>query len=485
MNALKRTVCILLVLTLMLTLGVFGAASAEAKSAAKGMAAYAGEYTFQCAKFSAAYIGRMYDLGGAINNIPDQFVAVPKMEGETVTLKPDGTGYLYWGDNNQGPIDWWKMDGDALKFQAGVAVIEGKIVDGLMTLTIEDGFAACFASPGADSSGLKPITLDEFASMLRGQDTARDNASARAELPLEGEYTVFAVQIDGSLVYAADLEFVSAISLAEGGTGSMSQAEETMDITAWSADGESFAITMADGSSAAGKIHGGIIELDIYGNGYMILCYAKEGADTSGYAPMTLEEYRAKPDSLLYALWDSLDTSAGVHLNYTMHTGYLDANQSFDVHGKNGVYYSRRTTQVSGFENTLVTFFRDGTVYNLYPKDMTGTVATTTTSSYITENIMLMDRLLSDIHSYAQRKDYTAETQEVDGVSYTVELFPATDSAVEAAFYFNDDGQLVFCRKGEPVIETTVDIGETVYTVSAIDEDVNEALFDISGYAIS
>ena len=74
---------------------------------------------------------------------------------------------------------------------------------------------------------------------------------------------------------------------------------------------------------------------------------------------------------------------------------------------------------------------------------------------------------------------------ELDGVSYTAELFPATGYTAEAAFYFGDDGRLAFCFKGAPVIKTAAEIGETVYTVYAIDEAVDEALFDISGYAIS
>ena len=424
-------------------------------------------------------MAKMYGLGDVGNDMPDQYVDMPDMAGETVTLEADSTGYLYWGDNNQGPIDWWKLESSALSFQAGVAVIEGTLVDGLITLTLDDGFAVCFAAPDADLSGIKPITLDEFAAMLLNQGPAGE-----AELPPEGVYTLFAVELDGALVESADI-LTSTITLAADGTGSMSQDDETMDITTWAADGENFSITMADGDSAGGKLHGGVIELDLYGNGYMILCYAKEGADISGYAPMTLEEYKASPASLLYALWESLDTNAGIHLRYDMHVDYMDADQSYDVHGKDGVYYSRRTTLVSGFENTLVTFFRDGTAYNLDPEDMTGVIATTTDSSYIAENIMLMDSLLSDIHSYAQRKDYTAEAREVDGVSYTVELFPATSTAAEAAFYFRADGQLAFCYKGAPVVETGVEIGETVYTVYAIDGAVNEDLFDISGYTIS
>ena len=502
MNKVKRSLYILLMLTLLLTLCACGGTKAEPEKPVREtpaatpaettreptpepvvteQEANAGEYTFLCARFSAAYMDRMYELGGAGSDLPDQYVAMPDMVGETVTLEADGSGYLYWGDNNQGPIDWWKMDGDALQFQAGVAVIDGTIADGLMTLTIDDGFSALFAAPGADTSGVEPITLGEFASMLRGPEPA---ASVPAELPVEGEYELFAVEYEGALVYSADLGVSSTLTLADGGTGRMTSDNETMDITVWTLEGEALTITLADGDSAGGKLHGGVIELDIYGTGYMIFFYAKEGADLSGYAPMTMEEYQSKPESLLYALWAGLDLNAGIHLNYDMHTDYMDADQSYDVHGKDGVYYSRRTTRVSGFENTVVTFFRDGTAYNLYPDDMTGIIATTTTSSYIAENIMLMDHLLSDIRGYALRKDYTTQTQEIEGVSYTVELFPETDSTAQAAFYFRDDGRLVYCLKGAPVVETVAEIGETVYTVYTIDDAVNEALFDISGYTI-
>ena len=473
MKKLKRSMCILLALALMFTLAACGNQTAEPEKPAEETSAeeipaaapespasdleqYAGEYTFLCGKLSAAYVDRMYELGGGGKDIPDQYVTMPGMAGETVTLNADGTGYLDWGENNQGPIDWWKMDGDTLEFQAGVSVVNGTIADGLMTLTIDDGFSACFAATDTDTANVEPITLAEFSSMLLEQDPS----SVPEELTPEGEYEIFAVEVDGALIYS------------------------DIDITAWTSDEEGLSITLSDGSSAGCKLHSGVLELDLYGNGYMILCYAKKGADTSGYAPMTLEEYQSEPDSMLYALYSGLDTRAGIHLNYDMHTDYLDADMSYDVHGKDGVYYSLRTTLVSGFENSLVTFFRDGTAYNLYPDDMTGIVATTTTSSYIMDNIMLMDHLFSDLHSYGQRKDYTQETRDLDGVSYTVELFPERGNTPEAAFYFKDDGQLAFCFKGAPVVETAVEIGETAYTIHTIDQAVNEDLFDISGYTI-
>lgn len=496
MKPFRKSLSILIILSLLLALSACGGTAAEPETPAATPAettpeptpepvvteqeANAGEYTFLCARFSAAYMDRMYELGVAGSDVPDQYVSMPDMAGQTVTLEPDGTGYLYWGEDNQGPIDWWTLEDGALQFQAGVAVIDGAIADGLMTLTIDEGFAVCFAAPNADTSGVEPITLGEFAALLRGPDAA----SAPAELPITGEYAAFAVEVDGALVYTADLGMTSTITLADGGTGRMTSDDEAIDITVWTLEGEDLTITLADDSSAGAVLQGGVIALDIYGTGYMILYYAREGADLSGYAPMTLEEYQSKPDSLLYALWAGLDMNAGVHLNYDMHTDYLDADLSYDVHGKNGVYYSRRTTQVSGFENTVVTFFRDGTAYNLYPDDMTGIIATTTTSSYLAENVMLMDHLLSDIRSYALRKDYTTQTQEIEGVSYTVELFPETAGSAQAAFYFLDDGRLVYCHKGAPVTETAAEIGETVYSVYAIDTAVNEALFDISAYTI-
>ena len=296
---------------------------------------------------------------------------------------------------------------------------------------------------------------------------------------MEGEYTLFAVQNDGYTADSDDMDTYSTMTLSEDGTGSMIMNDDALEITEWTEVNGTLTIAFPDGSSIQGTIRNGLAAMDIWGTGDMIAYYAKEGADTSGIRIMTVDEilaaYEASvPDSMLYALWESLDTEAGVHMSYDMHTDYLDADQSFDVHGKDGVYYSLRTTNVSGYKNATITFFRDGTAYNLDPEDMTGLIATTTTSSVITKNVMLMDNLYSDMWHYAQEMDYTVETRDMDGASYTTEVF--SDGA---AFYFDDAGQLVYYI-------TDIDgIGETVYMIHAIDGTVDEALFDISGYEIS
>ena len=135
------------------------------------LSAYAGEYTFLCVRFSAAYVTAAFELDGEAQDIPDQYVDMPEMAGETVTLEADGTGYLYWGEDNQGPIDWWTVDGSALEFQAGAAVIEGTIIDGIMTVELDDGFWALFALPGADTSGIAPVSIDDYFALLYGLET--------------------------------------------------------------------------------------------------------------------------------------------------------------------------------------------------------------------------------------------------------------------------------------------------------------------------
>ncbi len=310
------------------------------------------------------------------------------------------------------------------------------------------------------------------------------------ELPIEGEYKAFAVLNDGYLVEADGLGLDSAITLSDGGTGKMAMIEETMDITSWTMEGTTVTLTLADESTADGVLQNGIIELDIYGTGTMLVYYAQEEADTSFYKPMTVEEFQEvynnanTPDTRLHALLESIDATAGMHLNYDLHVDYMDANQTYDVHERDCVYYSDRKSKVAGYEREMVTFAKDGLVYNLYPDKMTGIVVTSI-PSFTADTLAQMDSLYLDIVYFGSKTEYTEETREKDGVSYTVEVFPATDYTPEAAFYYNDDGQLAYYIKGAPVIELAQEVGESVYTIHAIDTEVDETLFDISGYQIA
>ena len=314
-------------------------------------------------------------------------------------------------------------------------------------------------------------------------------------LPVEGTYIIFGAENEGYQVYSSELEIESAIELGSDGSGTMSFNGDQMGITTWSLDNESFSLTMEDGSSAAGSLRNGIIELDLYGDGSMLLFYAQEQADTSGYALLTLDQYRAlraeeeenrpEPDSKLFAVFKSLDSETGVHFKYQLHSDYMDALMDIDAQGRGGNYYSSKLTHVSGFDNLTVTYLSDGKAYMLDPDNRTGTLVTETSMDIVLKDAMLMDGLYSAIRTLAYETEYTEEMREMNGTSYAAEVFAATDTSPEKAFLFNEDGTLAYYTEGAPVIEGLPDIGESIYTVEVMDGVIDEALFDISGYSIT
>ena len=134
---------------------------------------------------------------------------------------------------------------------------------------------------------------------------------------------------------------------------------------------------------------------------------------------------------------------------------------------------------MSSLEGGSVTFFKDGAAYNLDPEKHTGTLVTTTSSSVITENVLRMDRFYAAISANASKTAYQQETREVDGVAYAVEVFPAQNEyESDAAFYFDEAGNLRCYQEINPTL------GESFYTLLALDGAVDEGLFDLSGYAI-
>jgi len=110
----------------------------------------------------------------------------------------------------------------------------------------------------------------------------------------EGTYSLFGVMNEGMLVESSELQTESDLILEEGGTGSMSFEGDTVAITKWELNGDTVSLTTEDGGEADAKYHDGILDLDLNGNGSMILYYSQEGADISAYEFLTLEEIRQR-----------------------------------------------------------------------------------------------------------------------------------------------------------------------------------------------
>ena len=203
------------------------------------------------------------------------------LESYSVTLAADGTGYLDWGEDNRGPISSWTAEGETVEIRAGVSVMNGTIRDGVMLLDLEEGFVLCFAKEGADTSAMERITAEQYIAL-----TAEKPA---AELPVEGDYTLYAMRYNGQTASAEELQMDSSLTLRADGTGSMRSADEEMELT-WSLMDGTLTITMADESSADAQMGNGIAALDIYGDGSMLLYYAQAGADTSSIQLMSMDD---------------------------------------------------------------------------------------------------------------------------------------------------------------------------------------------------
>ena len=323
---------------------------------------------------------------------------------------------------------------------------------------------------------------------------AAPETKAAKEFSVDGEYKLFGVYAEGFTVNAAEMEMSSVLKLEKGGTGSMSMDTDEMAVSKWEDSDGTVTITMEDESSAEAKFHDGILEMDIFGTGDMIMYYAQEEADISGYELLTLEqvlEKRAEAeagkkavDSKVGALWQTLDTKSGVHMNYSRTIAKMNAEQKFDVQGRDGVYYSSRTSKTGSLEGTTITFFEDGKLYNLDPRKKTGVIATTTSSDIVSKDVMRLDDLYKAIGTSAESAEFTEETREIDGTTYAAEVFPAGDYTPEGAFCFNDSGELVYYIEGTTPAKKGIDNGEIVYKINAIDTKIDEELFDISGYKI-
>ncbi len=312
-----------------------------------------------------------------------------------------------------------------------------------------------------------------------------------SDLPVEGEYTIFAVRNEGYTVSSTEMEIESTMSLLAEGTGSLTLMGDTIDITSWSSEDGAFNLSLADGTVTGGNARGGVIELDIYGTGDMLLIYAQEKADISSYTLLTIDEVKeqmaaaeeankTKLDNIL----DGIDPVAGAHLRYQRRLDALNTVQDYDVYAKDGVYYSARTTKVAGAESTLVTFIKDGKVYNLYPDKKTGNYVTDLPLSVTNDNILLMDDLFSEMRMASVRTDQVEEDREIEGASLPAEVYPQTEYSPETVFYFAEDGSLAYCYTAAPVIESAAYVGDSLYTVGSIDGEVDESLFDISAYTI-
>lgn len=437
--------------------------------------------TPQAAPETAAPVPQTGEYKGYSLVLDGYYLIWEDLDDFSVTLAADGTGYLDWGEDNRGPISSWTAEGETVEIRAGVSVINGTVKDGVMLLDLEDGFVLCFVKEGADTSAMERITTEQYKALTAGEPAA--------ELPIEGDYLLYAVRYNGQTASAEELQMDSSLTLRADGVGSMRSDDEEMELI-WSLTDGTLTITMADGGTAGARLENGVAALDLYGDGSMVLYYAQAGADTSDIQVMSMDEIKEKLESEMGGsrvnmVWRGTVEQDGTHLKYDRKTEGLDALQHFEVYSRGGEFCSCQTTEVSGREQELRVLFRDGKAYNLYPKEMTGSIATTTDAAAIKDNVLMLDPLYAVIFRYAQQTEFTEEARDFNGTSCTAAVYPATEYTPETVFFFDEADRLVGVVEEKPVVNSALEIGKTVYTVHVIDDQIDETLFDISGYTIS
>ena len=183
--------------------------------------------------------------------------------------------------------------------------------------------------------------------------------------------------------------------------------------------------------------------------------------------------------SMLDAVYDSLDADAGVHLNYTMRAESMGVEINYDAQVKGISGYTVKTSQALGRTVVDVSCFIDDTAYILYPDRMEAQAVMTVSSSLLKYySYIRQDELGKLMDKCAHSSGFQVETREVDGTSYTVEVYPSGDGT-EYAFYFDETGRLVYLRN-----DTIKSLGELFYAIHTIDSVVDETLLDISAYTV-
>ena len=291
----------------------------------------------------------------------------------------------------------------------------------------------------------------------------------------QGDYRLFTLEIMGEQKPPESMGLEGKLSLNQDGTGVFSMSGTDEPVAKWEVKDDVLLLYNDEGYPLEAKVDKDVIEMEMSTGFY--LYFAREGVDTTG-----LKISVHAPDTKLWQVFRSIDTEKGAHLSYEYHSDYMDSTSIFDVHAKGDKLFSLRTTKVSGYEQRSATAYVDGTSYMLYPDEMKGSAVMSVPLSMLMDNVLMLDDCYKTIFQSAMRSDCSEETREVDGVSYSVEVFPAQDYTPETAYYFDGDGKLVHILSGAPVMMP--ELGETFYTIHGVDTAVDESLFDLSGYAI-
>ena len=293
-----------------------------------------------------------------------------------------------------------------------------------------------------------------------------------ADSALTGEYELVSMDYSGNEMNPASMGMSASLTLNEDGSGSLVMNGAANELPKWTDDGTTVTLYNANGDALPCSYADGIITLEMGENYYWYFWHESVNPNAG------------KAASMLSKVFDEIDPVGGAHLSYEYHSDYMDYTVIHEVNAKDGAYSSLETSKISGssHESVSATCFLNDTVYKLYPAEKRGSVVMSVSLSMLNNNALMLDDCYKLMRSNTLRKDYTVEERELNGKKYTAEVFPASGNTAEAAFYFDENGKLVYILDGAPVLKP--DLGERLYTIYSFDDNADTSLFDLSEYTI-
>ncbi|MBQ1440129.1 MAG: hypothetical protein IIZ10_10595 [Solobacterium sp.] len=220
----------------------------------------------------------------ALGLIMGQYVVeVDSMKGNYLELKDDGSGYLYFGADNQGDISSWEETNGAFTMKAGVSEFTGELKDGILDLELGDEFVVKFAKDGIDTSAFKIVTMEEYRDLAAKEAGSKDENKSIA-----GFYYAYAVESGDMCILLPEEDRNSfAFTINDDGTGKVHVDDESED-TLWKLDGDVLTFYELSGEPATADYditwNDGIITIAVppdEDNDQVIYEYlVREGADT-------------------------------------------------------------------------------------------------------------------------------------------------------------------------------------------------------------
>jgi len=208
-----------------------GSSAAQTESAAPETAGTAGKYTAQ----------------GLVRD--DYVITTDSLEGYYLELEEGGSGYLYFGEDNKGPITSWEENSGTFTMKAGVSDFKGTLKDGLLSLDLGDNLVICFAAEGTDTSGLNRITAEEYKAL----GTAKSDVTPEQGAANAGKYIIYAVESgDKCVLIGEEDKDAFVVTLKEDGTGLISVEDESQEIL-WKLPGEALTLYETTGELATDK----------------------------------------------------------------------------------------------------------------------------------------------------------------------------------------------------------------------------------------